>query len=1084
MALRTHIRVFICCMGPCLAMFGLPAIAQTGVPSINSVSPSQGPIAGGTVVTITGSGFTPGTAVRFNRTAGTNVTVVDSSHLQVTTPPLGGGPFATALAAVRVSNAAGTTFGEFLYLPPRFDQIGIGDITTIAGVGNFVGEGRLGPQALVEAQATAVDAAGNLYMGEENGGRVRKIGPDGRIFTIAGTGVTGYSGDGGPATEAQFNWAAGVAVDRFGNVYVADFFGNHRVRKIDASTSIVRTIAGTGGAGYSGDGGPATQAQLNMPSSVALDSQGNVYVVDSGNQRVRRIDPSGSITTIAGNGATGFSGDGGPATQASFNLAGQLGTLTVDSRGNLYVVDFVNQRIRRIGSDGIVSTVAGGGALQPSEGVSATMVKAFFNCVAVDPQDRLLFTEGVRIWRVEQNGSLNRLAGNGTPGLSPDGVQALNAPMIPLEISVAPNGDIFASERSARRIRRIDAATGVLTTAAGIGPATIGDAQSPALAAVFQDIGNLALDGAGNILAVEPRGSLRIRKIDRAGKIATVAGIGVEPIRAFYSEGIQALGAGMAPVSVAAEANGRIVFTDFCSVRRIGTDGSVRTVVGPLTNNQQCGFAGDGGPGTGALLAAEQDVLKLDAQGNIFIADLFNHRVRKVDATTGIITTFAGSGPASVSGGYSGSPGGAFAGDGGPPTQALLSSPSDVAIDARRNVCIADTGNFTVRCVDSQGIIRTVAGRGSTYPGDGGIGTAAQLNPYRIAFDGAGNMYISDPGDGTIRKLDANGILSTVAGVHGRRGFSGDGGKAVQANIDYGSGLAVDAQGNILLFDGDNRRIRVIKQAATLGSAPAANYQGLWWNAPADSESGWGINFAHQDDIIFATWFTYDATGKAWWLSMTADKTTEGVYSGALYQTRGPAFNALPFDPAQVTRAPVGAGTLTFSSASSGTFAYTVNGIAQTKAIVQQQFGPLPTCVWGAQPDLTKATNFQDLWWAAPPGSESGWGVNLTQQGTTIFATWFTYDVNGNPLWYSVTAPPTGQNTFTGPLYRTTGPAFSAMPFDPGLVQRTAVGAATLTFANGDSGTLTYQVTDGANVAHQTKAITRQVFRAPGTVCQ
>ncbi len=262
------------------------------------------------------------------------------------------------------------------------------------------------------------------------------------------------------------------------------------------------------------------------------------------------------------------------------------------------------------------------------------------------------------------------------------------------------------------------------------------------------------------------------------------------------------------------------------------------------------------------------------------------------------------------------------------------------------------------------------------------------------------------------------------------------------------------------------------------------NYQGLWWNVPAASESGWGINLAHQGDTIFATWFTYDASGKAWWLTMTADKTASGNYVGTIYQTTGPAFSAVPFDPNQVTRTAVGSGTLTFSSVSSGTFAYTVNGIPQTKAITQQQFGPLPTCLWGAQVDLTKATNFQDLWWAAPPGSESGWGINLTQQGTTIFATWFTYDVNRNPLWYSVTAPLTASNTFSGTLYRTTGPAFSSVPFNPNLVQRTAIGSATLTFTNGNSGTLAYQVTDGTNVANQTKAITRQVFRAPGTVCQ
>src|ERR1022692_2003086 len=263
-----------------------------------------------------------------------------------------------------------------------------------------------------------------------------------------------------------------------------------------------------------------------------------------------------------------------------------------------------------------------------------------------------------------------------------------------------------------------------------------------------------------------------------------------------------------------------------------------------------------------------------------------------------------------------------------------------------------------------------------------------------------------------------------------------------------------------------------------------ANYQGLWWNAPAESESGWGINFAHQGDVIFATWFTYDVNGNAWWLSMTANKTAALAYSGQLIRTNGTPFNAF-VPPATATV--VGTGTLTFTSGTTGSFAYSVsdgaNVATQTKAIVLQTFGPVPTCVWGAQSDLTKATNYQDLWWAAG-GAESGWGVNLIQQGTTIFATWFTYDVNHNPLWYSVTAAQTGPNTYSGTLLRTTGPAFSAVPFNPNLVGRTTVGTVTFTFANGNAGTFEYQVDDGSNVATQTKAITRQVFRSPGTVCQ
>ena len=270
-------------------------------------------------------------------------------------------------------------------------------------------------------------------------------------------------------------------------------------------------------------------------------------------------------------------------------------------------------------------------------------------------------------------------------------------------------------------------------------------------------------------------------------------------------------------------------------------------------------------------------------------------------------------------------------------------------------------------------------------------------------------------------------------------------------------------------------------QTLSGGGSNSTNYQGLWW-ATGGLESGWGINFAHQGDTIFATWFTYDTSGNAWWLSMTATKTGNGVYSGTLYRTNGPAFNSVPFDETQVSRTAVGTGTLTFTGPRAGSFAYAITGVAtQVKSIELQAFGPVPTCVWGAQADLTTATNYQDLWWAAS-GHESGWGINLTHQGTTIFATWFTYDANRNPLWYSVTAAQTASSTYTGSLIRTSGPAFNAVPFNGSAVQRATVGTTTFTFSNGNNGTFAYQVSDGISTT-QTKQITRQVFAAPGTVC-
>ncbi|MET0682681.1 MAG: hypothetical protein ABWZ29_04990, partial [Casimicrobiaceae bacterium] len=260
------------------------------------------------------------------------------------------------------------------------------------------------------------------------------------------------------------------------------------------------------------------------------------------------------------------------------------------------------------------------------------------------------------------------------------------------------------------------------------------------------------------------------------------------------------------------------------------------------------------------------------------------------------------------------------------------------------------------------------------------------------------------------------------------------------------------------------------------------NFQGMWWNAPAGSEAGWGINFAHQGEVIFATWFTHDLNGKAWNLSLSAFQAGPNTFSGTLYQTSGAPLDAVPFDPAQVQRMAVGSATLTFVDANNGTFAYTVNGIAQTKAITRQVFGALPTCVWGGLSDLRLATNYQDMWWAAG-GVESGWGINFAHQGDILFATWFTYDFTGASLPLSATLTRVGANVYSGSLIRTAGPPFNAVPFNPGAVTHSVVGMATVTFTNGNAATLSYQVNDGSKSVTQTKSITRQVFRAPGTAC-
>jgi hypothetical protein len=248
------------------------------------------------------------------------------------------------------------------------------------------------------------------------------------------------------------------------------------------------------------------------------------------------------------------------------------------------------------------------------------------------------------------------------------------------------------------------------------------------------------------------------------------------------------------------------------------------------------------------------------------------------------------------------------------------------------------------------------------------------------------------------------------------------------------------------------------------------NYTDLWWNA---NESGWGINFNHQDNTLFGTLFTYDSTGAPMWLVMSQGvRLGAGSYQGTLYRTTGSPFNAVPFTGAAVTG--VGTMRVDFSDHSHGTLTYTVNGTQVTKAITRQLFSTAPTCTWSAF-DRAFSDNFQDLWWNP---SESGWGVNVTHQGSILFATLFTYDASGQPLWLVMSnGASTSAGQFSGPLYRVTGPAFNASPWGTATPQQ--VGTMSFSFSDGDDGTLTYTV-NGVSV---TKTITRQVFGALRTDC-
>ncbi len=341
----------------------------------------------------------------------------------------------------------------------------------------------------------------------------------GIISTFGGNGTQGFSGDGGLATAASLNQPPFVTFDGAGNLYIADEF-NNRIRKVDKS-GIITTVAGNGAAGFAGDGGPAINAVLNRPIGVNFDPAGNLYIADTVNQRIRKVDTSGTITTFAGSGALGFGGDGGQATAASFYNPVRT---VADALGNVYVADQSEHRIRKINAAGIISTLAGNGVGTPATGA---------------------------------------YSGDGGPATS----ASLNNPTA---VAVDAAGNVYFSDQFNHRIRKVTISTGIITTIAGIGTAGFSGDGGPAVGASLNFPGGMVLDPAGNIY-FDDDANHRVRRIDTSGIITTVAG-----------------------------------------------NGSV-------------GFSGDGGPATSAQLNGEFGVA-LDASGNLYIADILNNRIRKVTA--------------------------------------------------------------------------------------------------------------------------------------------------------------------------------------------------------------------------------------------------------------------------------------------------------------------------------------------------------------------------------------------------------------------------------------------------------------------
>lgn len=621
---------------------------------------------------------------------------------------------------------------------------GSGIITTVAGTGTVGSSGDGGPAIsaqLYNPSSVDADGSGNLFIADESN-RIRRVdASSGVITTVAGTGTGGYSGDGGPATSAQLSSPSGVVADDFGNLYIAERIG-HRVRKVDASTGVITTIAGTGTAGYSGDGGPATSAQINNISGIALDDSGNLFIADAHNDRVRRVDAStGVITTVAGTGNGGYSGDGNQATSAQLNYPSGV---VVDGSGDLYIAEYFNRRVRKVdASTGVITTVAG----------------------------------------------------TGDAGYSGDGGPATSAQLRdPVGVAIDGSGNLYIADQSDERVRKVNASTGVITTVAGTGSYGYSGDGGPATSAQLNFPSGVAKDASGNLYIADNSNNL-IRKVDAStGIITTVAG---NRINGYNGDGGPATSAQLNfPFDIAFDGSGNLYIADRENhrIRKVdASTGVITTVAGTGIN----GYNGDGFMATSAQLNYPSGVA-VDGSGNLYIADVRNHRIRRINASTGVITTVAGTG----TNGYSG--------DGGTATLAQLYGPFGVTFDELENLYIADRVNQRIRKVDvSTGVITTVAGTGAAgFDGDGGPATSAQLwEPYDVTVDGLGNLYISDESD-RIRKVDAStGMIMTVAGT-GTSGYSGDGGPATSAQLNSPRGILVDGSGNLYIADQRNHRIR------------------------------------------------------------------------------------------------------------------------------------------------------------------------------------------------------------------------------------------------------------------------------------
>lgn len=647
------------------------------------------------------------------------------------------------------------------------------NISTIAGNGQaqFGAGGQATNAKLVEPKFVAVDSAGSTYVSDTYYNQVYRVGASGIITVYAGNGIQGFNGDGGQATAAELFQPSGLAVDSSGNLYIADF-GNYRVRMVtpggvintvalvgsgvigvavDGSGNLyvsggevvvkvngagtVTPFAGNGNAGYSGDNGPATSAALFNPIGVRVDSSGNVYVADTQNNRIRKIDSHGIISTVAGNGNGGYLGDGVQAVSTALFYPSDV---AVDGKGDLYISDALNGRIREVSATGVISTVAGGGtSLQ--DGAALQVQLAPFG-IALDNAGNVLLAElnYRRVRRVTPQGTIATIAGQLPSAGTGDNVPATSTALLnPFGVAIDPSGNVYVSDYEDNRIRKISTA-GIISTIAGNGIPGY-TASGPANNAEIGQPLDLSFDPSGNLYFP----TTVVQRIALAGTISTVAGSSTPGFAG--DRGAATSAELLGPTDAVVDGAGNIYISDRGNsrIRIVNSQGIINTYAGTGVAN----YGGDGGPATAAQLF-QPFQLALDGSGNLYIADWGNSRIRKINSA-GNISTVAGGGTGAL-------------GDGGPATAATIGGNLfGIAVDATGNLYI--TSNARIRKVDAAtGFISTIAGNGTAgFSGDGALATNATVNGARsIAVDSSGNVYFTDAQNLRVRKLTPAQIVA------------------------------------------------------------------------------------------------------------------------------------------------------------------------------------------------------------------------------------------------------------------------------------------------------------------------------------